>query len=97
MATTLAVKAWIEWIRTPLINQKRTQENDLKSEELSKKPYAGFLAHIYKDHMKIQQERRAQAAIDSAWAEDDFSPEVEDAGIDVEYEASFDEGEDLYG
>lgn len=96
MATTLAVKAWIEFIRTPLINQKKTQENDLKAEEQSKKPYAGFIAHIYKDHMKLQQQRRQAAAQDAAWAEDG-EMEVEDAGIDVEYEASFDEGEDLYG
>lgn len=70
MATALAVKAWIEWVRTPMLNARRTYEMVLQEEENSKKPYAGFLKNVYEDWMEKRKRFRENRIQNQEWEED---------------------------
>lgn len=95
MATALAVKAWMEWMRQPLINQKRTFDNVMQAEEKSRTPYAGFVHSIYEDFMLKQQAARKTRELHEAWDEEgDLGHE--DAGFETGYEPS-DDADEVYG
>jgi hypothetical protein len=94
-ATALAVKAWIEWVRQPLINQKKTHKNVAAMEEDSKSAkYNNFQRFIYEDYMKKAKQAREKQPVD--WGDDSFDLGHEDAGMDVSYEGSTEEAEDIY-
>ena len=83
-ATCLAVRMYLDWMRTPLINQKLTEEKAIEIENNKGHTYSNTIQNIYDDYMKSRRVARNKAQADHQWDEgyghgrDDFGYEDED-------------------
>lgn len=68
-ATALALKAYIEWIRKPLVDAKKTFDNAVVEEKNAKSPYKTFMQGIVEDHYANMKHMRGVIAAQQAWEE----------------------------
>lgn len=68
-ASSLAVTAWIDWVRAGLISNNQTYERVIEEERVSAEtPQAGLIGRVVSDFFRQQEDYRAREADDRAWA-----------------------------
>lgn len=69
-AMALSVKAWIEWMRKPLMDKNMSYDTVTADEAEGGTPYTSFMQGIVHDFFKGQQEQREHYAREQSWDDD---------------------------